>query len=126
MSPAAAATTSTFPSGMGAAATARWPVGRQRGGGGEVPGGDSEVRPRGGGGDDPRDPDYMGPSRGTTAHLLPLRTKNRPAADLFCTRNRCVARIEANDFGEYMRGGSEKRQTVKLIKDHPKPVNSFG
>jgi len=114
---------------MGAAATARGPVGRQRGGGGEVPGGDSEVRPRGGGGGgvyDPRDPDYMGPSRGTTAHLLPLRTKNRPAADPFCTRDRCVARIEANAFGEYMRGGSEKRQTVKLTKDHPKPVNSFG
>ena len=88
--------------------------------------GDSEVWGGGGGGDDPGDPDYMAPSRGTTAHLWPARTKTRPAADLFCTRGRCVARAGANVFGEYMRGGSEKRQTVKLNKDHPKPVNSFG
>ena len=96
-----------------------------RGGGGD-PGGGSEAPPPGRGRTDPGDPDYKGLSRGTTAHLLRVRTKKRPAADLFCTRDRCVAKILANAFGEYMRGGSKKRQTARLIKDRPRPVSSFG
>lgn len=74
--------------------------------GGEVEGG-GEVDPHG-----LPAPGYISPPRGLCEGLLPMRTKNRPALDLFCTRNRCTHSAAVKLFGGYMRERS-KRQTSR-------------
>lgn len=57
-------------------------------------------------------PGYISPPRGLCEGLLHVRTKNRPALNLFCTSNRCTHFAAVKLFGGYMRERS-KRQTSR-------------
>lgn len=93
--------------------------GRRRGGGGvQGVGGDSEVGPAAGseGGGEmgpPRSngrpaPGYMCPPAIALRALFARADQKWPAAELFCTRNRCTQISEPRLFGGYMREGSQK------------------
>lgn len=128
----AAATTSSLSGG------GQVPGGRRRGGGGD----DSEVHGGGEvgawvGGSEVRFrlcpfctvPGHLAVLRCTKPTLLRKRTKNRPAADPFCTRARCVSNLRPTRFGGYVRGRSKKQfqnKRHRALLEQPIALSELG
>lgn len=83
-------------------------------------GGDSE------GGGVGADAGYMVGRRCRLARLLSALTRNRPVANLFCTRDRCTHFSRPFLVGGYMREGSERRPKSRIDGDSFRPLIALG
>lgn len=130
MGAATAATLSPGPRGVGAGRRGRRRRRRRVVGGVD---GDSEVAKGGKGADGDSegggvgaDAGYMVGRRCHLARLLSALTRNRPAADLFCTRDRCTHSSRPFLVGGYMREGSERRPKSRIDGDSFRPLIALG
>lgn len=72
------------------------------------------------------DAGYMVGRRCHPARLLSALTRNRPAANLFCTRDRCTHSSRPFLVGGYMREGSERRPKSRIDGDSFRPLIALG